>query len=552
MHRFLALLADAVLGQLASAGFVFHHGEGVAGRRNAVQAEDLDRGGRTSFGQLLVTLVEQGANPAELAAGHNDVAALQRAAIDQHGGDRAATLVELGLDHHAVGGAVGVGLQVEDLGLQQDALDQFVQALAGLGRDFDDLGFAAQAFDHDLVLQQLVDHAGRVRARLVHLVDGHDDRHVGGAGVFDRLDRLRHDAIVAGHHQDHQVGDVGAASPHLREGRVARGVEEGDLLAAFQANLVGADMLGDAAVLAAGHIGGAQGVQQAGLAVVDVTHDGDDRGPGLQVIVDVLGANEAFFDVGFRHAAHGVTKFGRDQLGGVVVDDVVDLQHHALTHQELDDLDTTHGHPVGQFLHGDDVRNDHFAADLDNFSGTAATLFLFTLARPANRGQRTHAVGGVSIAGHGLDRQAAFAAHRSALGARHGLAGGGGLAAIIVVLGPAADFATGTRGRAHGALDFRGRRSGGRNTRTRTALRTAGARTGAGGRARRQSRIADGLGRTVALGTVALRTITLRTVVAETAGAFRTRDHAARRRDAARVGQADLRGLARAHPGAQW
>jgi hypothetical protein len=52
---------------------------------------------------------------------------------------------------------------------------------AGLGRDFDDLGVATQALDHDLVLQQLVDHAGRIRARLVHLVDGHDDRHFRGA-----------------------------------------------------------------------------------------------------------------------------------------------------------------------------------------------------------------------------------------------------------------------------------------------------------------------------------------------------------------------------------
>jgi hypothetical protein len=207
------------------------------------------------------------------------------------------------------------------------------------------------------------------------------------------------------------------------------------LVAVFQANLIGADVLGDAAVLAAGHVGLAQRVQQAGLAVVDVTHDRDDRGPRLQVIVDVLGADEAFFDVGFRHAAHGVTEFGRHQLGGVVVDDVVDLQHHALTHQELDDLDTAHGHPVGQLLHGDDVGNDDFAADLDHLGGTAAALFLFTFTGPANRGQRAHAVGGVSIAGHGLDGQAAFAANRSALGARHGLAGGGGLAAIVVLLG---------------------------------------------------------------------------------------------------------------------
>ena len=106
--------------------------------------------------------------------------------------------------------------------------------------------------------------------------------------MIDGLDGLRHDAVVGRHHQDHDVGDVGAAGAHGREGGVAGGVEEGDALAVLQAHLIGADVLGDAAVLAAGHVGGAQGVEQRGLAVVDVTHDGHHRRAGHQVIVDVL------------------------------------------------------------------------------------------------------------------------------------------------------------------------------------------------------------------------------------------------------------------------
>ena len=42
-------------------------------------------------------------------------------------------------------------------------------------------------------------------------------------------------------------------------------------------DLVGADVLGDAAELALGDLGGADGVEQRGLAVVDVAHDGDHR-----------------------------------------------------------------------------------------------------------------------------------------------------------------------------------------------------------------------------------------------------------------------------------
>ena len=40
----------------------------------------------------------------------------------------------------------------------------------------------------------------------VHLVDGHDDRHVGRRGVVDGLDRLGHDAVVGGDDQHDDVG----------------------------------------------------------------------------------------------------------------------------------------------------------------------------------------------------------------------------------------------------------------------------------------------------------------------------------------------------------
>ncbi len=465
---------------------------------------------------MLVPLVEQGAHAAEVGAGHHDVAALQGAALDQDGGDRAAAPIQLGLDDGAVGGAVRIGLQVHDLGLEEDTLDQVVQAHLLSRRDLDGLGFAAQAFHYDLVLQQFVDHLGRVGARLVDLVDRHDDRRAGSLGVLDGLDGLGHDAVVGGHHQHHDVGDVGAARPHGGERRVAGGVEEGHGLAVLQPHLIGADMLGDAAVFAGRNVGRAQGVQQRGLAVVDVTHDRHHGGARQQVIVDILVADEAFFHVGLGHAADRVAEFGGHQLGGVVVDDVVDLEHHALTHQELDDLHAAGRHPVGELRHGDDVGNDHFARGAGGFLAAALALLTLPLAGPANRGQRTHPLDGALIVpGHGLDGEAAFTALLGALDAGDSLVRRGrGLAArILVIVGPTRRVAaTGPRGLAGGALDLRcgGRRVGrGASGRTGSAGTIPGTAGGAGRGTRRQGRIADGLAgrtRTVALRAVALRT----------------------------------------------
>ena len=105
--------------------------------------------------------------------------------------------------------------------------------------------------------------------------------------VVDRLDRLRHDAVVGRDHDHGDVRDLGAAGAHGGERLVARGVEEGDRLVAV-VHLVGADVLGDAAGLAGRDLGLADGVEQRGLAVVDVAHDRDHRRALDQVLVGVV------------------------------------------------------------------------------------------------------------------------------------------------------------------------------------------------------------------------------------------------------------------------
>ena len=170
-------------------------------------------------------------DPAPLRAGDQRVADPERAALDQDGDDRAAAGVELGLDHGARAGRVGVGPELLELGDQQDHVEQVVEALVGLGRDVAEDGVAAPLLGRDALLGELGADPFGVGALLVDLVDGDQHRHVGGAGVVDRLFGLRHDAVVGGDDDHRDVGDLGAAGAHRREGGVAGGVEEGDRLA---------------------------------------------------------------------------------------------------------------------------------------------------------------------------------------------------------------------------------------------------------------------------------------------------------------------------------
>ena len=227
------------------------------------------------------------AHAAPVLAGHDGVADLHAAAVDQERDDGAAARVEPRLDHEPARLGVGVGPQLLDLRERDERLEQVVEVLVRLGRHVDELGVAAPVGRREALLGQLAADAVRVRALLVDLVDGDHDRHLGGLGVVDRLDRLRHDAVVGGHHDHGDVRDLGAAGAHGREGLVARRVEEGDRVAVV-VDLVGADVLRDAAGLARGDLGLADGVEQRRLPVVDVAHDRDHGRALDQLVVGVL------------------------------------------------------------------------------------------------------------------------------------------------------------------------------------------------------------------------------------------------------------------------
>ena len=228
------------------------------------------------------------------------------------------------------------------------------------------------------MLGELGQDAIRVGARLIHLVDGHHDGDLGGLGVVDGFDGLRHDAVVGGDHQDCNVGTHCAAGAHRGEGRVARGVQEGDRIA-VDADRIGADVLGDAAGLARDHVRLADGVEEARLAVVDVAHDHDDGGTGDQLFGGVLVVvKEALLDRDHDFLLYLAAELGGDVLGGVKVDVLVDGGHDAVLDQALDDLGGGLLHPGGQLAHGDLV------GDLDGERGlldglqtqTAQTLAL--------------------------------------------------------------------------------------------------------------------------------------------------------------------------------
>ena len=170
---------------------------------------------------------------------------------------------------------------------------------------------------------------------------------------------LRLHAVVGGDHEHDQVGGLRAAGPHGGERLVARGVDERDLaLLAVHlgGDLVGADVLGDAARLAGHHVGVPDRVEQLGLAVVDVTHDGDHRRPGDQGVLVALVLAELDVErlqqlpVLFLRGddLDVVVELGAEQLQRLVVDRLGGGDHLAQVEQHLDQRGRVDADLVGE------------------------------------------------------------------------------------------------------------------------------------------------------------------------------------------------------------
>ena len=86
---------------------------------------------------------------------------------------------------------------------------------------------------------------------MVALVDRHNDGNLGGLGMRQRFQSLRHHTIVGRHDQNDDVGHIGTAGAHRREGGMTRSVEESEALQLAGIGMrvldgVGTDVLGDA------------------------------------------------------------------------------------------------------------------------------------------------------------------------------------------------------------------------------------------------------------------------------------------------------------------
>ena len=111
----------------------FKHVERVSCRRRAVEAENEHGSGWPGLLHPLVALVEHCLDFSVMRSGKYHVAHAERSVLHEHSGHIATSFVKARLYDGAYCGTVGIGLEVEHLGLKQHFLHKLVHSEAFLG-----------------------------------------------------------------------------------------------------------------------------------------------------------------------------------------------------------------------------------------------------------------------------------------------------------------------------------------------------------------------------------------------------------------------------------
>jgi hypothetical protein len=196
--------------------------------------------------------------------------------------------------------------------------------------------------------------------------------------VRDRFDGLRHHLVIGRNHQHDDVGDLRTASTHGGEGFVTGRVEESDCLATGERDVVRADVLRDTAGFTSDHVGLADVVEQRRLAVVNVTHDRDDRRTRHEVLSGINNLVRFFLDSVFLFLHCLEAELARDQFNLVEVEALVDGDHQPeMLEREADDFCRGDLQDLREFRDSDEFVDAHSGAL--TFGGCRAERFeLFT------------------------------------------------------------------------------------------------------------------------------------------------------------------------------
>ena len=264
-------------------------------------------------------------------------------------------MVNTGFDNLSLCTTVPCGTELQNFSLQEDGIQQVVQAFLLQGADVNKLSVSTPILWYQSQVGKLCLYTVGICLRLINLVYSHDDRYICILGVIDSFNSLGHNTVIGGNHQNNNISNLGTTSTHHGKSFVTRCIQEGNA-SLFCLYHVGTDVLGNSTELTFCYMGTADGVQGLCLTMVNVTHDGNNGRTNINITF--------FTSIAFDNSLvvqaddMNITIVLRSQQGGsVCVNGLSDGNHHSHGHELGNDFRSLQVHLLCQIRHGDCLHN---------------------------------------------------------------------------------------------------------------------------------------------------------------------------------------------------
>ena len=268
--------------------FIILHLEDFSGIRHGIQSQNLNRHGWRCLLDSSSLVVNHGTNLTEGGSYSHNIPDMKCTLLYQKTGNGTSTLIELRLNHYAIGFTVRIGLEFQNIRLQGDIFQKIFQTFSGFRGYGATDGTSAIIFRNQIISHEFLLYLLYICRRFINLIDGYNNLGVGSLGMVNCLYRLRLNSVIGSHNQHGNIRRLCSTHTHSGKCLMSGGIQERNdsrLTVHLDGNLISTDRLCNAAMLPAGHIGVSNRVQNGRLTVIDVSHNNNDRGTGLQILL---------------------------------------------------------------------------------------------------------------------------------------------------------------------------------------------------------------------------------------------------------------------------
>ena len=144
---------------------------------------------------------------------------MQRTSLYKQSRDRSASFVQFSLDYCTGSQMIRVCFQFSHIGNQQQCFHQLVNTVSEFSGNRNENRFSSPLFRHNSVIGHFTFNTVRIDPRLIHFVNGNNNRNTCCLCMVNGLFRLRHNSVISSNNDNDDICYLCTSGTHCHPGK---------------------------------------------------------------------------------------------------------------------------------------------------------------------------------------------------------------------------------------------------------------------------------------------------------------------------------------------